>query len=98
MKIKGVIVFPSQIETALMQIEDLSNNYQIIKTKKGSIISLSVEVETTEKRWKDGGIDDLEQKAEEELFSILSLRVPVKVVEPKSIPRSIGKAIRVVER
>ena len=98
MKVKGVIVFPSQIESALMQIKDLGDNYQIIKTKKGSIISLSIEVEASEKRWKDGKIEDLEKEAEEEIFSILNLHVPVKIVEPKSIPRSIGKAIRIIER
>jgi len=98
MKVKGVIVFPSQIESALMQIKDLGDNYQIIKTKKGNIISLSVEVEASEQRWKDGKIEDLEKEAEEEIFSILNLHVPVKIVEPKSIPRSIGKAIRIIER
>ncbi len=98
MKVKGVIVFPSQIESALMQFKDLSDNYQIIKTKKGDITSLSVEVEPTEKRWKEGHIDDLEKEAEEEIFSILNLHVPVKIIEPKTIPRSIGKAVRVVER
>ena len=48
--------------------------------------------------WKEGKIDELEKEVEEEIFSILNLRVPVKVVEPKTIPRSIGKAIRVVDR
>ena len=98
MKVKGVIVFPSQIEAALMKVEDISDNYQIIKTKKGDITTLSIEVESTVKRWKDGNIEDLEKNAEEEIFSILNLKVPVKIVEPKSIPRSIGKAIRVIER
>jgi phenylacetate-CoA ligase len=98
MKVKGVIVFPSQIEAALMQIEDLSNNYQIIKTKKGNMTSLSIEVEPTEKRWKEGNIDDLEKSAEEEIFTVLNLHVPVKLIKPKTIPRSIGKAVRVVER
>jgi phenylacetate-CoA ligase len=98
MKVKGVIVFPSQIEAALMRFEHLSDNYQIVKTKKGNITSLSVEVEATESRWKNGGIDELEKEAEEEIFSILNLRVPIKVVEPKTIPRSIGKAVRVIER
>ena len=98
MKVKGVIVFPSQIEAALMQIKNIGDNYQIIKTKKGDMTTLSVEVETTVKRWKQGNIDALEKEVEEEIFSILNLHVPVKVVEHKSIPRSIGKAIRVVER
>jgi len=98
MKVKGVIVFPSQIESALMQVKDLSDNYQIIKIKKGEITSLSVEVEPTENRWKEGRIEDLEKQAEEEIFTILNLHVPVKILEPKSIPRSIGKAVRVLER
>ena len=98
MKVKGVIVFPSQIEAALMKVKDVSDNYQIIKTKKGNMTSLSIEVEPTVKRWKEGNIDTLEKKAEEEIFSVLNLHVPVKIIEPKSIPRSIGKAVRVVER
>jgi phenylacetate-CoA ligase len=81
-----------------MKIKDLSDNYQIIKTKKGNMTTLSVEVEPTVERWKEGHIDELEKDAEEEIFSILNLHIPVKIVEPKTIPRSIGKAIRVVER
>ena len=98
MKVKGVIVFPSQIEAALMNIEGLSSNYQIIKTKKGSITSLSVEVEPTEERYKEKHLDDLEEKAEEEIYSILNLHIPVKIIPPQSIPRSTGKAKRVIER
>ena len=98
MKVKGVIVFPSQIEAALMNVNGVSDNYQIIKTKKGNITSLSVEVEPTEIRFKDGHLDDLEKKVEDEIYSVLNLHVPVKAIEPKSIPRSTGKAKRVIER
>jgi phenylacetate-CoA ligase len=98
MKVKGVIVFPSQIEAALMQVAGVSDNYQIVKTKQGSIISLSVEVEPTERRYKEGHLDAIEQKAEEEIYSILNLHVPVKAIPPKTIPRSTGKAKRVIER
>ena len=98
MKVKGVIVFPSQIEAALLNIEGLSGNYQIIKTKQGSMATLSVEIEPTEERYKEKHLDDLEKKAEEEIYSILNLHIPVKVVPPQSIPRSTGKAKRVVER
>lgn len=97
-KVKGVIVFPSQIEAALMQVVGVSDNYQIVKTKKGEITSLSVEVEPTEERWKAGHLDDFEKKAEDEIYSILNLHVPVKALEPKNIPRSTGKAKRVIER
>jgi len=98
MKVKGVIVFPSQIEAALMQVEGVSDNYQIVKTKKGNITSLSVEVEPTETRHKEGHLDDLEKQAEEEIYSVLNLHVPVKAIPPKTIPRSTGKAKRVIER
>jgi len=98
MKVKGVIVFPSQIEAGLMQVPGVSEFYQIVKTKKGDITELSVEVEPTDPRWKEGHLDDLEKKAEEEIYSILNLHVPVKAIEPKSIPRSTGKAKRVIER
>jgi len=98
MKVKGVIVFPSQIEAALMQVTGVSDNYQIIKTKKGDMTSLSVEVEPTEERYKEGHLDGLEKQAEDEIYSVLNLHVPVNAIEPKTIPRSTGKAKRVIER
>ena len=98
MKIKGVIVFPSQIEAALMQVSGLSDNYQIVKTKQGDITSLTVEVEPTEDRYKQGHLDNLADAAEHEIYRILNLHVPVKTLPPKTIPRSTGKAKRVIER
>ena len=98
MKVKGVIVFPSQIEAALMKVDGVSDNYQIVKTQKGNITSLSVEVEPTDARYKEGKLDSLEKQAEDEIYSVLNLHVPVKAIEPKTIPRSTGKAKRVIER
>jgi phenylacetate-CoA ligase len=98
MKVKGVIVFPSQIEAALMQISGISDNYQIVKTKQGDITSLSVEVEPSEERYKEGNLEDLEKQAEAAIYRILNLNVPVKALQPKAIPRSTGKAKRVIER
>ena len=98
MKVKGVIVFPSQIEAALMNVNGVSDNYQIVKTKRGNITSLSVEVEPTESRYNDGHLDDFEKQAEDEIYSVLNLHVPVKAIQPKTIPRSTGKAKRVIER
>jgi len=98
MKVKGVIVFPSQIEAALMKINGVSDNYQIVKTKKGNITSLSVEVEPTDIRFKEGHLDNFEKEAEDEIYQILNLHVPVKAIPPKTIPRSTGKAKRVIER
>ncbi len=98
MKVKGVIVFPSQIEAALMNVPGVSDNYQIVKTKKADMTNLSVEVEPTDDRYKQGSLDELEKQAEDEIYSILNLHVPVKAIEPKTIPRSTGKAKRVIER
>ena len=98
MKVKGVIVFPSQIEHALMQVKGISDNYQIVKTKQNEVISLSVEVEPSEERYREGHLDELEKQAENEIYRILNLHVPVKTLQPKTIPRSTGKAKRVIER
>jgi phenylacetate-CoA ligase len=98
MKVKGVIVFPSQIEAALMQVPGISDNYQIIKTKQGDMYSLSVEAEPSEVRFHEGHLDDFEKKAEQEIYRILNLHVPVHAISPKTIPRSTGKAKRVIER
>ena len=98
MKVKGVIVFPSQIEAALMQVSGISDNYQIVKTKKGDITLLFVEIEPTDERYKEGHLDDLEKQAESAIYRILNLNIPVKTLQPKTIPRSTGKAKRVIER
>jgi phenylacetate-CoA ligase len=98
MKVKGVIVFPSQIEAALMQVPGVSDNYQIVKTKQGDLYALSVEVEPVEERYRDGNLDSFEKKAEGEIYRILNLHVPVHAIPPKTIPRSTGKAKRVIER
>ena len=98
MKVKGVIVFPSQIESVLMGIEGVSEHYQIVKEKKGEMVTISVEFEPTEERYKEGHLDELEKKVEEELYAVLNLRIPARAVPPQSIPRSTGKAKRVIER
>jgi phenylacetate-CoA ligase len=98
MKVKGVIVFPSQIEAALMQVPGVSDNYQIVKTKQGDTYSISVEAEPSEDRFREGHLDDFEKKVEQEIYRILNLHVPVHAIALKTIPRSTGKAKRVVER
>lgn len=98
MKVKGVIVFPSQIEAALMKVEGVSDNYLIVKTKKGDMTLLSIEFEPTKGRYKDGHLDDLERQVEDEIYNILNLHVPVKAILPGSISRSTGKANRIIER
>ncbi|MCD6448180.1 MAG: phenylacetate--CoA ligase [Thermoplasmata archaeon] len=97
MKVKGVIVFPSQIEEAMMKVEGVSGNYQLVKKKEKEMTTLIVRVEPTEERYKEGNLDELAEKIEGEIYTILNLRIPVEIVKPNTLPRSEGKAKRIVE-
>ncbi|MEA2054486.1 MAG: phenylacetate--CoA ligase [Candidatus Thermoplasmatota archaeon] len=97
MKIKGVIVFPSQIEEAIMKVEGMSGNYVLVKEKKGAMTSLRIKVEPVEGRYAEGKLDKLGKDVGNEIYAMLNIHVPVEVVEPNSLPRSLGKARRIVE-
>ena len=97
MKVKGVIVFPSQVEEAMMKVEGISGNYVLVKERKGAMTSLKVRVEPTEERYSQGSLGKLAEAAEEEIYAMLNIHVPVEIVEPNSLPRSVGKAKRIVE-
>jgi len=92
-KVKGVIVFPSQIEEALMSVKDASENYQIIKSQKGYLNELKVKVEPKGKKVNTA---ILKNQLENKLYTILNLNIPVEVVDIGTLPRSEGKAKRVV--
>jgi phenylacetate-CoA ligase len=99
LKIRGVNVFPSQIEYVLEKIEELGDQYQIILTKSGPLDDLKVKVEVkssavSDKPWE---IVQLKKKVESEVCSVLNLNVAVDLVEPGSLPRSEGKAKRVID-
>ena len=97
MKVKGVIVFPRQIEEAIMHVDGVSGNYQLVKTKKHEMTTLHVRVEPTEERYKEGNLDELAKRIEDEIYAILNLHLPVEIVKPGTLPRSEGKAKRIVE-
>ena len=97
MKVKGVIVFPSQIEEAMMKVDGVSGNYVLVKKKKGAMVGLIARIEPTEERYKEGNLSKLAKKVEEEIYAMLNLHVPVEIVKPNSLPRSEGKAKRVIE-
>jgi len=97
MKVKGVIVFPSQIEAAMMQVEGTSGHYQLIKKRKNEMTTLSIAIEPSKKRYAEGHLETLAEKIEAEVYAMLNLHIPVCVVQPNTIPRSQGKAQRVVE-
>ena len=99
--VKGVNLFPSQIEDALQQIPEVSPHYRLVITrKKGYIIGLEVELELTEAGFTDSfkELEKLENKIVAHLRSVLSLTVKVRLLEPKSLERTTGKAKRIIEK
>ena len=97
--IKGVNVFPSQIEMVLMN-QGLTSNYQIIVDRKGTSDTLEVLVEMTPELFSDtlGALTQKEAAITEALKSMLGILAKVTIVEPKSIVRSEGKAVRVIDK
>ena len=98
--IKGVNVFPSQIEEVLMAIEGCQPHYQLVVDRKGSLDVLEVCIEVTENIFFD---EMKKQRAfletvEKKIDSVLGVGVTVKLVEPNSIPRHEGKAERVIDK
>ena len=100
LKIRGVIVFPSQIEKALLRIEDLEPYYQIVVTRPHHLDELEVQVETSEKFFSDEvkHVEEVKKMIEDRIHSEIGLRVNVTLVEPQSLPRSEGKAVRVIDK
>jgi phenylacetate-CoA ligase len=100
MKIRGVSVFPSQIEKALLRIEGVEPHYQIIVTRPHLMDELEVRVEASEDLFSDEikELVAIRQKIENYIHSEIGLRVKVTLVEPKTIPRSEGKAVRVIDK
>lgn len=97
--ISGVNVFPSQIENVLMSIEGVSPHYQIIVGKKGFLDYIEIHVELAQEKFTGQfrDLEALEQKVRRRLNSVLSLNAKVRLLEPKSLERSTGKARRVID-
>jgi len=97
--VRGVNVFPSQIEQVLTGIEGVAPHYQVILGKKGSMDTVSVNVEVAPDTDFDEirELEALQRRVRAEIESALAVSIAVKLVEPKSIARSEGKAQRVVD-
>jgi phenylacetate-CoA ligase len=98
--IRGVNVFPSQIESVLMEIEEVEPHYQIIVDREGNLDTLTVLVEVGEHAFSDEvrKLQELERKIEKNIKEYLGVSAKVKLVEPKTIARSEGKAQRVIDK
>ena len=97
--IRGVNVFPSQIESVLMDIEGVEPHYQLIVEREGTMDTLEVQVEVNEKTFSDEikVLQTLSRRIEKEIKDLLGINCRIRLVEPKTIARSEGKAQRVID-
>ncbi len=98
--IRGVNVFPSQIESVLLEIGETEPHYLLVVDRQGNLDELEVWVEVSEKMFSDEvrKLEQLENKLRREIATILGISAKIKLVEPKTIPRSEGKAKRVIDK
>ena len=98
--IRGVNVFPSQIESVLMEIDEVEPHYQLVVEREGKLDTLTVLVEVGERLFSDEVkvLQNLERKISENIKEYLGVSAKVKLVEPKAIARSQGKAVRVIDK
>jgi phenylacetate-CoA ligase len=96
--IGGVNVFPSQIEEVLFGIPELGDQYQIFVDRE-KLDKLTIKVELTQEMWTDRNLDrkNLVKRVTDELISVIVIRPIIELLEPKTIPRSVGKAVRVID-
>jgi phenylacetate-CoA ligase len=97
--IRGVNVFPSQVESALIGISEISPHYQLVVRRKNYIDTLEVRVELIDgsllERYAE--LEALQRRIHDRIKTILGIEIEVSLVEPKSIERFTGKAQRVVD-
>ncbi len=104
--IRGVNLYPSEIEKVLMQIEELAPHYQLVLERKRALDTLEVQVEITEHllqrfgKFEDGQVEltSLTDKIQMLLKDGMGLTADVTLLKPKSIARSEGKAVRIIDR
>jgi len=98
--VRGINVFPSQIESVLMDIKEVGDQFQVvIDRKQNKLDEMHIKVELTEQTFT-GELQDLKNlkfAVEEQLRSVLNLRTQVELVERGTIPRTAGKARRIVD-
>jgi phenylacetate-CoA ligase len=98
--IRGVNVFPSQVESVLLEFGETEPHYLLVVDRKGDLDDLEIWVELSEKMFFDEvkQLEKLEGRIRHKLLSVLNINVKIRFVEPRTIPRSEGKAKRVMDR
>ena len=98
--VNGVNVYPSQVEHVIANSEGVTLNYQIIASKKGHLDKLEIMVEISDEVMRDniGELENIKKRIQEDLLNNLYINAAVKLVEPSTIERSMGKAVRVIDK
>lgn len=98
--IRGVNLYPSQIEAAILRVEGTLPHYQIIVDRQKDLDVLEVQVEVTSEVFSDtvGAIEQLQQRLSRSIEGVTGLRAAVRLVAPKTLQRSEGKAKRVIDK
>ena len=99
MIIRGVNVYPSQIESALMRIQGLSPHYQIVVTREAGLDQMEIRIEVTPEMLGDRirELESMQKNIAHAVFSTVGINAKITLAEPKSIARSEGKAKRVID-
>jgi len=97
--IRGVNVFPSQIESVLFNVDGVEPHYQLIVDRDGNLDTLEVQVEVNEQTFSDEikVLQGLSNKIRKDIKDLLGVTCKIRLVEPKTITRSEGKAKRVID-
>ncbi|HDP80000.1 MAG TPA: phenylacetate--CoA ligase [Spirochaetes bacterium] len=98
--IRGVNVFPTQIESVIMEVKGTEPHYQIILDRKGALDDIEIMIEVTEKIFSDEikVLNELSNRIRQRMQSVLGISAKITLVEPRSIARSEGKAVRVIDK
>ena len=98
--IRGINVFPSQVEHALMGVPEVGQHFQIVVDRKGALDDMMVRVELNPASFSDkiNDIMQIRSKVEHRLLNYLNVKANVELVEPGSLPRFEGKSKKVVDR
>ena len=97
--IRGVNVFPSQIESVLMKVEGIAPHYVIVVDKSGVMDELEIKVEVSPEVFSDEvkKMETLRERIAQEMYSVLGISARITLAEPKTIERSMGKSKRVID-
>ena len=98
--IRGINVFPSQVESVILSMAEFEPRYMIVVDRKNNLDTMQVQVEVRKNFFNDdiGQMFQMRKALADKLKSVISIKADVKLMEPGSIERSQGKSVRVIDK